>query len=58
MSMGDLKLDPEPYIAKYGEKYRRLITSALEFLQGKSWYNPDDFDVDEYLKDLVERSVD
>lgn len=50
------KFNPEPYIEKYGEKYRQMIVESLKWLSQQSYAN--DLNIDKFLQDLIEHSVD
>lgn len=46
----------ERYVAKYGERYRRLITDALSCLNARTFIIGEEFNEDEYIAKLIERA--
>lgn len=41
------------YVNIYGEQHRFLIIDAICFVIQQNWYNPETFDMDEYIEKVI-----
>lgn len=47
------RYNPEPFIQKYGEQYRRLIEDALPWMKGKEVEWGITMDLEDYIRELI-----